>query len=301
MQTHAHTQDSKQDLDQYACYATSQGATIFHPTRGNITVRSTHPNWQEVQACLKNGQYATAIRLLDRAQALRQLDVTNLTFAFDQTTGLLTLPDGMEMRDSVYTHITQMVAAGHPTKPLANFLNRLAANPQKHVWNEALLFMEANSFTLFENGHILGYKAVRPDFTDKRTGTINNSPGRRVTMPRQQVDDDRRVSCSTGLHVASHSYALGFASTRDRLLVVMVDPVDIVSIPYDYDNQKMRTCGYDVVAALAETAPEPLTNKSGIWARDLRSLDRTSDEPGEHPSWDDSWDDDWKETNELGF
>ena len=78
----------------------------------------------------------------------------------------------------------------------------------------------------------------------EQTGTIRNNIGDVVTMPRNAVEDDPKVACHVGLHVGSFSYANGFGR---HLLTVKVDPADVVSVPEDHGNQKMRVCAYTVV------------------------------------------------------
>ena len=83
---------------------------------------------------------------------------------------------------------------------------------------------------------------------DVYTGTIDNRVGNVVSMPRNQVDDLSERTCSHGLHVCSIGYLTHY--TGERLVAVKVNPRDIVSIPKDYENSKMRVCEYTVVQEL---------------------------------------------------
>lgn len=67
-----------------------------------------------------------------------------------------------------------------------------------------------------------------------------------VEMPRDKVDSDGRVECSVGLHVGTYGYASTFHYGISQLLLVKVDPRDVVSVP-EYDFTKLRTCRYTVV------------------------------------------------------
>jgi hypothetical protein len=67
-------------------------------------------------------------------------------------------------------------------------------------------------------------------------------------MPRNKVDDNKEVGCSYGFHAGTLEYASDFASDSDKLVVVEIDPADVVSIPTDCNFQKLRTCRYKVVA-----------------------------------------------------
>jgi hypothetical protein len=66
-------------------------------------------------------------------------------------------------------------------------------------------------------------------------------------MDRSQVDDDPNNTCSYGLHVGAWDYVKGF--NNGVILEVEVNPEDVVTIPYDYDSQKMRVCKYKVLTA----------------------------------------------------
>ena len=98
------------------------------------------------------------------------------------------------------------------------------------------------------DGHFLAYKKVRDNYKDCHTGKFNNHPGETVRMPRSEVDADRTVTCSRGLHVCSGGYLSNFGGTRTML--VKVHPKNVVSVPIDYKNSKMRLCEYYVVKEL---------------------------------------------------
>ena len=60
------------------------------------------------------------------------------------------------------------------------------------------------------------------------------------------IDDDARVACSHGLHVGSSLTPWTFA--RGKVVIVKVNPKDVVSVPHDCNCQKLRTCAYTAVA-----------------------------------------------------
>jgi hypothetical protein len=68
-------------------------------------------------------------------------------------------------------------------------------------------------------------------------------------MHRDSVTSDPHVSCSAGLHVAAFNY-VGACYGNNTIVAVKVDPKDVCSVPYDYEGQKIRTCGYEVLALL---------------------------------------------------
>jgi hypothetical protein len=75
-------------------------------------------------------------------------------------------------------------------------------------------------------------------------------------MPRNQVNEDPNQTCSYGLHVANFDYASGFGS--GHMLEVEVHPADVVAIPVDYNQAKMRVCKYKVIGVVEQELSTPL-------------------------------------------
>lgn len=136
------------------------------------------------------------------------------------------------------------------TEYLTNFLDLLMQNPNESgtVVEELFDFITACDLPLTPEGHFLAYKIVDENFMDLHTGTMDNSVGKVVEMPRELCDFDRDNTCSRGLHYCSKGY-LGSYGNRysTRVLVVKVNPKDVTSIPSDHNNEKGRACRYEVV------------------------------------------------------
>jgi hypothetical protein len=103
------------------------------------------------------------------------------------------------------------------------------------------------SMPITPEGHLLAYKGVGENYLDIWSGKFPNHPGCEHSMPRNEVNDDANVGCSVGWHVGSYDYATGWAGDNGHVMIVDVDPADVVSIPHDCSWQKMRTCRYKVV------------------------------------------------------
>lgn len=136
---------------------------------------------------------------------------------------------------------------GVPYQYLLNFFDRLEKNPSRRAIQELYTFLEHHNMPITPEGKFLGYKGVRKDYMDCYTGSFSNKPGCRLQMKRQQVCDDADVGCSYGFHVGSLEYARGFVPSDGHLMIVEVDPADVVSVPKDCGFQKLRTCEYRVV------------------------------------------------------
>ena len=119
-------------------------------------------------------------------------------------------------------------------------------NPSKRAVDELYGFLEASKLPITQDGYFLAYKSVKQNFRDVHSGTIDNSPGVTVKMTRNAVNDNKDQTCSTGLHFAAHNYAKGFHG-QGKMVVLKINPRDVVSIPSDYKNEKGRCCEYLVL------------------------------------------------------
>ena len=141
----------------------------------------------------------------------------------------------------------QMLDEGFDLTPMAKFLENLMQNPSKRVVDHLYAFLEHGKNPITEDGCFLAYKAVREDFKDIHSGTFDNSVGATVVMPRNRVDEDPNRTCSAGLHVCSYEYLPHFSHANGHVMVCTVNPADVVAVPADYNNTKMRVCRYVVV------------------------------------------------------
>lgn len=150
------------------------------------------------------------------------------------------------------TKIVKFANEGLPFKPLVKFADNLQKNPSFRAVNELFSFLEKNDHPLTSDGNFIAYKRVRGNFKDIHSNTFDNSVGVTVEMARNQVNEDSTQTCSNGLHVANWYYANSqFASSdpsTDVMLEVEVNPADVVSVPVDYNNAKIRVCKYKVLA-----------------------------------------------------
>lgn len=227
---------------------TEKSLTLHNEETGNIiTVPATHDNWRNILEVLKN-------KTLDESEKFEKIDcLVNPLSNISITCGKVEIKDrrvlyqGTVLHNALTERLLKMVSEGFDAHPLAYFLSNLEKNPSRQSVVELYGFLEANALPITADGCFVGYKAVRHDFLDLHSGTISNTPGAIVEMPRNRVDDRSEVSCSFGLHVGSYSY---FNSWGDLMLAVKVNPRDVVSVPSDYNQSKMRVCRYEVLHVL---------------------------------------------------
>lgn len=209
-------------------------------------INSDHLNFTKIKAKLKD-KFATSEDLLN----LVDIPVSINKFS----NGLVTITDDMrvlyngeELHNSLTTRMITMFSEGFNILPLVEFLKNLMKNPSRVSVNELYEFLEKNDLPITTDGCFLAYKTVRNDYKDWHTNKMDNSVGKVVSVPRNSVDDDRNNTCSYGLHFCSLGYLSHFHAGEGRVVLVKINPADVVSFPRDYNNSKGRTSSYTVVA-----------------------------------------------------
>lgn len=217
-------------------------------------VQSSHPNWRQVERLYKQGQYAALIPLLDVTQAI------NTKFE-----GKFTVKDGSVyyrgevVHGYLFDRIIFFMREGLPFKRLLAFAENLYANPSNRARNELFKFLEHKNMPITDDGCFLAYKGVQDDYYSITSGSskvlkgtvkggkILNAVGEKIEVDRGDVNDNASVGCASGLHAGSWDYANGFKG-NGRMMIVKINPKDVVSVPNDCNCQKLRTAAYEVVA-----------------------------------------------------
>ena len=161
--------------------------------------------------------------------------------------------DGLELPADVLSKIKELRDTGYSWGQHQKFWARCLLNPRRESVKDLFRFISNHNLTITTEGKFLAYKAITGDFKDKHTNRIDNYPGCVVTMDRDKVAFDPNTACGSGLHVSNLRYAKGFASCNDIIVLVEVDPADVVSVPYDSNAEKIRTCRYKVLRIWNET------------------------------------------------
>jgi len=154
---------------------------------------------------------------------------------------------GETVHNSLTTRMLKQLDEGFDLVPMALFLENLLQNPSYRAVQDLYTFLEFGKMPITPDGHFLAYRAVAPNFRDIRTGTIDNSIGCKPEMPRNQVDEDPNRTCSRGYHACSFDYLPHYAHANGHVMIVKINPRDVVAIPGDYNNTKMRISTYEVV------------------------------------------------------
>lgn len=149
--------------------------------------------------------------------------------------------EGNVLPNNINSRIIQMATKGEDPTPLFKFWERLQKNPSMRSVEQLWPFLEHKGIPITKDGTFLAYKGVKDNFKDAHTGTVDNKPGTVNEMPRNQISDDPNHACHEGFHVGALRYAQSFSQ---RVVVCEVDPENVVCVPYDSSQEKMRVCKY---------------------------------------------------------
>lgn len=181
-----------------------------------------------------------------------------------------------EITGLIARRVFELVENKLPVTPMLNLIGNLMQNPSKRAVDETFGFVDACSLPITEDGCILAYRKVGSDYLDQHSRTVPNKPAELFTeeefdampivcgkqnevlvdindysgntivwMDRNLVDEDKDRTCSQGLHFCSFDYLKHFGG--QHIIVVKINPKDIVAIPSDYNNAKGRTSCYEII------------------------------------------------------
>jgi len=214
-----------------------------------------HTNYKLILEALPTATEDQLLELVDIEKAIAtfsqgQVSIVNGKVMFE----------GEEVHGSISKRIIEFMSKGLPFQPLVNFLENLMQNPSMQSQQELYDFLEHENLPVTEDGCFLAYKAVRKDFKDKWRGTFDNNVGQVCEMRRAKVDDNRGRGCSAGLHAGALNYVAeyGNVDAGDNIVIVKINPEDVVSVPSDCNCEKLRTCKYEVVGLYQGELPKPL-------------------------------------------
>jgi len=172
-------------------------------------------------------------------------------------------------------------------QPLINFLDNLYNNVSSQVISQLVRFLDYEELPITEDGCFIAYKGIRADKYShhgnlevqllqgvrNERGHILNEEGHVIEIRRNQVNCNPDETCSQGLHVGSHSFALSYGPI---LATIKINPIDVVSVPTDYNGQKLRCCKYLVVKHEVKKIEQPVSDGiegAEIEKSDLEKLD----------------------------
>jgi hypothetical protein len=271
--------------------------TIFMNNQA-YNVGVNHPNYQAISDALKQKKYDNLVNLVDIPKTIeKKFAATQSNDSQVEVRDGTVYYGGQAVHNCVASKILEFLREGFSFEPLTAFLKNLMENPSFKSVERLYAFLEKNNHPITEDGFFLAYKRVRDDYLDFYSGTFDNTPGQTCKMLRNKVEDDPNKTCSNGLHVANLDYAQNhYHSGQGKLVVCKVNPKDVVSVPTDYNESKMRVSEYVV---LADYAGVPVTQKDYVQVDKPLSYDNQGwgydpdddEDDDDNDSWDDEDDD----------
>lgn len=233
------------------------------------TVSKSHIAYNKLLNAIKAGDWETVQDIIEPKQVVLNFGQGNVSIEGDKI-----FWKGREMHNALTKRMVAMIQEDFPVEPLVAFMENLMENPSKRAVNELYGFLEKNTLPITSDGCFLAYKKVRADYLDCHSGTVLNKPAAYMTdedtaalaeavgknsevtvavedgvtvvsMERNLVDDDQNRTCSTGLHFCSQDYLRSFGG--ERIVILKINPRDVVSIPNDYNDSKGRCARYEIV------------------------------------------------------
>lgn len=163
---------------------------------------------------------------------------------------------GEVVDECISKRILNFMEEGLPVAPITSFLENLYNNPSCNSRSQLYQFLEHKNMPITGDGCFLAYKSVDQDYMDHHTSKFSNRVGQVLSIPRRGVDDNPENGCSYGFHAGSLEYASNFGGDNRKVVIVKINPADVVSVPNDCEFQKLRTCKYEVVANYSGPLPK---------------------------------------------
>lgn len=239
-----------------------EGVSVIFSDGETRAIGSDNPNYEKVVAGLleKSLSEDQVLDLIAPFEAMYRT-LTQLSERVSRKGNKL-LFDGDVAHSVLTDHILKIMNEGSDEagwKAYIKFWEKLATNPSKQSQEHLFHFIKQNGLTVTPDGDVVFYKGVEKSGLSNRAGYaivngvefdnkhIPNAVGDIIEIPRSMVDDNRNAACSVGLHVGAFKYANTFPYSDNILFTVVVNPRDVVSVPSDHSDRKVRVSRYRIV------------------------------------------------------
>ena len=262
---------------------------------------STHPNWSGIMDAVRANNDNALISAINVRQT-----VANFVSGKVRVVGNEVLFGDMQIGGVVVDRLLNFIAEKIPAEPIVKFIENLYSNPSQRAVTELYTFLEHKNLPITPNGNFLAYKGIQTNWysitsgkltllqgTADSGGHIFNGVGETVECVRNQVDDNRDNTCSTGIHAGSMEYATSFGA-GGRVVIVEINPKDVVSIPSDCNGQKLRTCKYKIVGEYQGALNSTYNSSYHVSADDVNEIGSDEDEVDER-TYEDGYEDGFKQ------
>jgi len=252
-------------------YIINDKSIVFFHEGKPVKVEKSAPEYNRIIACfdLPESEQEDAIASLIN-QKVGKFEQDGFTINPDSVTY-----EGERLPTALADKVRSIAREGLPVKLFRKFWGSLQNNPSANSVRQLYDFLSYKELPITEDGCFLAYKGVNRDgwscHGNTKTkvlqgivdgqGRIKNKVGETIEVLRRDVDDERSHHCSFGLHVGSLDYAESFAN--GRVLIVKINPADVVSVPTDCSCQKCRVAKYEIIDSYETEIRNAVTDADG--------------------------------------
>jgi hypothetical protein len=236
---------------------TDEHATIvFRGKEPKILSASTELYAKVLEALLVKKDYALVEKLLFPEVLLAQETKGALK---SSSVGTIRDNENLPVDPVVRDYLEEFLDKGYSLEPLVALAKNIKRAHNQFVRDQMVRFLRAGKLPLTEDGCFIAFRGVYKveendtemfsrgfkvgDFIDNYSKSIRNNVGDAPRMAWEQVDQNPHQTCSAGLHVGSWAYMGHY----HHIVAVKVNPADVVSVPYEYGDQKMRCMSFEVM------------------------------------------------------
>lgn len=217
--------------------------------------KNTHPNYMEIVKCIQDKRWDDIDDLLDIRRKISEWSNGNITVVND-----VCKYRGRPVPVGLGEMLIQLLKAKIDCEYFVKFMDNLMQNSSNRSVEQLYTFLERNHMPITEDGCFLAYKAVDGEYwsyhCDQVTGEkVRYQIGDKPNMPRNLISDDFTLTCHRGLHACSMEYLKFWSAVH--LMVVKINPKDVVCVPNDHNFSKMRVCEMEVMSEIFDENGDP--------------------------------------------
>lgn len=222
---------------------TQTGISVFVNGKP-FMIPTDHINYDNIIEALKNKEWDNILDLVDVKKFIEKVSFGDVVITEDDEVYY----KNKKVNEYLANHIISLTQNNLPIDSIINFTEKLMENPDISVRNDLYKWLENGNTPIYDDGDFVAYKVVLDDFKSCHDNNFDNTPGKIVKMNREDCDNNRNNTCSSGLHFCSYDYLSGFGAGHIGRSVVLlkINPKNVVAIPNDYNMTKGRACEYFV-------------------------------------------------------
>lgn len=217
--------------------------------------RNTHPNYMDIVKCIQEKRWDDIADLIDVNKKVTAWSSGNVSID-DGVVKYRGRPVATALSDMLINLIKNKIDCAY----FVAFIDNLMQNPSNRSVEQLYSFLERNQMPITEDGCFMAYKAVDEGYWSKHADQVTGEKvrymiGDKPSMPRNLISDDYTLHCHKGLHACSMEYLRSWSAKH--LMIVKINPKDVVSVPNDHNFSKMRVCEMEVMAEVFDPDGNP--------------------------------------------